>query len=84
MFIDTAYLYDNEDVVGKAVRDSYIERQKLFITTKLPSNIKSYKGAKEYCEKSLKTLNMNYLDLYLIHALAVVGSRKAWKAMILD
>lgn len=89
--IDTAYAYDNEDAVGKAVKDSGVGREKLFITTKLPSDIKTYQGAKEYCEKSLKALDLDYLDLYLIHApwpWAAVGTDctegniEAWKAMI--
>ena len=66
--IDTAYNYGNEDIVGKAVKECGISREQLFITTKLPSDIKTYNGAKEYCEKSLKALGMDYLDLYLIHA----------------
>lgn len=89
--IDTAYAYDNEDAVGKAVKDSGVAREKLFITTKLPSDIKTYQGTKEYCEKSLKALNLDYLDLYLIHApwpWSAVGTNctegniEAWKAMI--
>lgn len=89
--IDTAYVYDNEDAVGKAVKDCGVSREQLFITTKLPSDIKSYNGAKEYCERSLKALGMDYLDLYLIHAPwpwtnvgidCTEGNIEAWKAMI--
>lgn len=89
--IDTAYAYDNEDAVGKAVKDSGIDRRKIFITTKLPSDIKSYDGAREYCERSLKELGCDYLDLYLIHAPwpwsavgtdCTEGNIEAWKAMI--
>ena len=89
--VDTAYAYDNEDAVGKAVKDSNVPREKLFITTKLPSDIKSYDGAKEYCERSLKALGTDYLDLYLIHAPwpwsdvgrdCTQGNIAAWKAMI--
>ena len=89
--IDTAYNYDNEDAVGKAVRECGVSREQLFITTKLPSEIKSYGGAKEYCEKSLKALGLDYLDLYLIHAPwpwsnvgsdCTEGNIAAWKAMI--
>lgn len=89
--IDTAYVYENEDAVGKAVRDCNVPRDQLFITTKLPSNIKSYDGAKEYCESSLRALGMDYLDLYLIHAPwpwsdvgkdCTDGNIEAWKAMI--
>ena len=89
--IDTAYVYNNEDAVGKAVKDCGIPREQLFITTKLPSEIKSYKGAKEYCKKSLKALGLDYLDLYLIHAPwpwseigidCTQGNIEVWKAMI--
>lgn len=89
--IDTAYVYENEDAVGKAVKECGIPREQLFITTKLPSDIKTYDGAKEYCKRSLKALGLDYLDLYLIHApwpWANVGSDctegniDAWKAMI--
>ena len=89
--IDTAYNYDNEDAVGKAVKECGVPREQLFITTKLPSDIKSYDGAKEYCERSLKALDMDYLDLYLIHAPwpwsnvgsdCTEGNIAAWKAMI--
>ena len=89
--IDTAYVYDNEDAVGKAVKECGIPREKLFITTKLPSDIKSYDGAKEYCEKSIQALGVDYLDLYLIHAPwpwsnvgidCTEGNIQAWKAMI--
>lgn len=89
--IDTAYAYDNEDTVGKAVKDCGVDRDKIFITTKLPSDIKSYDGAREYCERSLKALALDYIDLYLIHApwpWATVGTDctegniEAWKAMI--
>lgn len=89
--IDTAYVYDNEDAVGKAVKECGVPREQLFITTKLPSDIKSYDGAKEYCERSLKALGLDYLDLYLIHAPwpwsnvgsdCTEGNIAAWKAMI--
>lgn len=66
--IDTAYVYDNEDAVGKAVKDCGVDRKEIFITTKLPSDIKSYKGAKEYLQRSLDALGTDYVDLYLIHA----------------
>lgn len=89
--IDTAYVYENEDAVGQAVKECGVPREQLFITTKLPSEIKSYDGAKEYCDKSLRALGMDYLDLYLIHAPwpwsavgtdCTEGNIAAWKAMI--
>ena len=89
--IDTAYVYENEDAVGKAVKECGIPREQLYITTKLPADIKSYDSVKEYCEKSLRALNTDYVDLYLIHAPwpwsdigrdCTQGNIEAWKAMI--
>ncbi len=89
--IDTAYAYENEESVGKAVRDFGIKREEVFITTKLPSHIKSYDGAMEYFDKSNKNLGLDYIDLYLIHAPwpwsnigqeCTEGNIEAWKAFI--
>jgi len=66
--IDTAYVYGNEESVGKAIKDSGIKREEIFIVTKLPAEIKDYKSAKETFNKSLKHLGVSYVDLYLIHA----------------
>ena len=66
--IDTAYAYENEEGVGKAVRDSGIKREEFFITTKLPSHIKTYDGTIDHFNQSLKNLGLDYIDLYLIHA----------------
>lgn len=66
--IDTAMAYGNEASVGKAIKDSLIPREELFITTKLPAEHKGYKIAHECFEKSLKALDLDYIDLYLIHA----------------
>ena len=66
--IDTAYVYENEESVGKAIKDSGIKREDIFVTTKLPSDVKDYKGALKSFEESLKALDLNYIDLYLIHA----------------
>lgn len=66
--IDTAYAYENEESIGKAVRDFGIKREDVFITTKLPSHIKNYKDAREYFLRSLENLSLDYIDLYLIHA----------------
>lgn len=66
--IDTAYVYQNEGSVGKAIIDSGIPRDKLFITTKLPSHIKTYEETETYFEASLTSLQLDYLDLFLIHA----------------
>ncbi len=66
--IDTAYAYHNEESIGKAIKDSNIKREELFITTKCPAEIKTYLGAKQHFYSSLKALNLDYIDLYLIHA----------------
>lgn len=66
--IDTAYAYENEEGVGKAVKDSKVKREELFITTKLPSHIKTYDGTIDHFYQSLKNLGLDYIDLYLIHA----------------
>lgn len=65
--IDTAESYMNEEAVGRAIKASGITREKLFITTKLFIKSQGYEGAKTSFEKSLKKLQLDYLDLYLIH-----------------
>jgi len=65
--IDTAQSYENEEAVGKAIKRSGISRSDLFITTKLWIQSKGYEGTKKAFEQSLKKLQLDYLDLYLIH-----------------
>ncbi|WP_304608918.1 aldo/keto reductase [Mucilaginibacter lacusdianchii] len=65
--IDTAQSYMNEEAVGKAIKRSGIAREELFITTKLWIQSKGYEGTKQAFEDSLKKLQLDYLDLYLIH-----------------
>ena len=65
--IDTAQMYDNERVVGNAIKQSNISRKELFITSKLDRPSNSYKRAKEGIEKSLNELQVDYIDLLLIH-----------------
>lgn len=66
--IDTAKVYGNEASVGRAIKDSGIEREALFITTKCPAETKTYAGAIADFESSLERLQLDYVDLYLIHA----------------
>ena len=78
--IDTAKAYGNEKEVGEAVRNSGIKREEIFITTKLWNDDHGYESALKGFDKSLKTLNVDYIDLYLIHW-PVKGKRKdTWKA----
>ena len=66
--IDTALSYGNEKSVGKAIRDSGIRREDIFITTKLPAEIKGYQETIDAFNRSLENLDIGYIDLYLIHA----------------
>ena len=66
--IDTAIAYGNEEGVGKAIKDCGVERSNLYITSKIPAEVKSYEGAKKCIEESLSRLDLEYLDLMLIHA----------------
>jgi len=65
--IDTAQSYMNEEAVGKAIKASNIAREELFVTTKLWIQSNGDQGAKKAFENSLKKLQLDYLDLYLIH-----------------
>ncbi|TBL69084.1 aldo/keto reductase [Paenibacillus thalictri] len=78
--IDTAASYLNEEAVGRAIRRSGVPRNELFITTKLWVQDTGYDRTKKAFEKSLGRLQLDYLDLYLIHQPFgdVYGS---WRAM---
>ena len=78
--LDTAASYGNEAAVGNAIRKSGVVRDQLFITTKLWVQDASYDGAKQAFERSMDKLQLEYLDLYLIHQPYgdVYG---AWRAM---
>ena len=64
---DTAQFYDNERELGEAIRKTGIDREKVFITTKIWNTNQGYKSTRESFEESLKKLNMDYVDLLLIH-----------------
>ena len=65
--IDTAAAYGNEESVGKAIKDSGIARDKLFITTKLWNDVRGYEDTINAFNESLNKLGLDYIDLYLIH-----------------
>jgi diketogulonate reductase-like aldo/keto reductase len=66
--IDTAQSYLNEEGVGRAIRESGIPREEIFVTTKLEGDIKNYDKAVTEIDKSLERLDMDYVDLMLIHS----------------
>lgn len=78
--LDTAAAYGNEEAVGAAISGSGIDRAEIFVTTKLWVQDASYERAKKAFERSLNKLQLDYLDLYLIHQPYgdVYG---AWRAM---
>lgn len=78
--IDTAASYGNEEAVGRAIKRSGVPREELFITTKLWISDATYEGTKAAFQRSLDKLELDYLDLYLIHQPLndVYGS---WRAM---
>lgn len=65
--IDTAQVYGNEEAVGKAIKASGVPREELFITTKLWISDFSYEDAKDAFNESLRKLDLDYVDLYLLH-----------------
>lgn len=89
--IDTAHAYNNEIDVGKALKDSGLRREDIFITSKLPSHVKDYNGAIKHMDETINNLNLDYVDLYLIHAPwpwneigkdCKEGNLEVWKEMI--
>ncbi len=65
--IDTAASYQNEEAVGRGIKQSGVARENLFITTKLWIQSNGYDGTQKAFERSLKRLQLEYIDLYLIH-----------------
>ncbi|MBS4761242.1 aldo/keto reductase [Carnobacteriaceae bacterium zg-ZUI252] len=89
--VDTAQIYGNERSVGKAIKDSQLKREDIFLTTKVWNDKHDYELAKASIEESMEKLGVEYLDLLLIHwpnpkALRendawIQGNASAWKAM---
>ena len=82
--IDTAQGYDNERGVGEALRQSTIDRDELFITSKLRTKAMGYEGALRGVQDSLEALGLDYLDMMLIHWPTLDRERYvgAWKGLI--
>ena len=89
--IDTAMFYQNEKGVGKAIRESGISREEIFVTTKLWNTDQGYESALKAIDVSLTKLGLEYVDLYLIHwptasgdlrsGLSINKREETWRAM---
>lgn len=87
--IDTASLYGNEDMVGRAVRESSLPREEIFITSKVWNTDQGYDHTLRAFDASMQLLQLDYMDLYLIHWPIPSGhekdyqqlNRETWKAM---
>ena len=82
--IDTAAIYGNEASVGRAIKDSGIPRESLFVTSKLWNDARTYDTVTKALDVSLDKLGLDYLDLYLIHwpnpAGVQVKGEHAWQS----
>ncbi len=90
--IDTAQAYQNEHGVGEGIRACGIKRQDMFVTTKLAAEVKSYRKAVSSIDGSLKALQLDYIDMMIIHSPKpwtefhkkepfFEGNREAWRAL---
>src|SRR3954464_14899651 len=90
--IDTAQAYGNENGVGEGIRACGVNRDEMFVTTKLAAEVKSYKEAVASIDQSLKKLGLDYIDLMIIHSPKpwakfkenepyFEGNREAWRAL---
>lgn len=77
--VDTAAAYGNEESVGKAIRDSGLPREEIFVTSKLSNLDRGYQETMAAFERSLNNLGFSYLDLYLIHWPNPIRYRNNWQ-----
>lgn len=77
--IDTAASYRTEEGVGRGIRESGIPRSEVFVTTKLWNDVRGYQPTIDAFHKSMKSLGLDYLDLYLIHWPNPVAFRDHWQ-----
>jgi diketogulonate reductase-like aldo/keto reductase len=78
--IDTAAIYNNEEFVGRAIAESKISREELFITSKVWNSDQGYERTLKAFDTSLKKLRLEYLDLYLIHW-PIGKNEETWSAL---
>jgi len=79
--IDTAAMYQNEEGVGKAVRNSGIPREEVFVTTKVWNSDQGYESTLKAFDSSLRKMGLEYIDLYLIHWPVKGKYIETWKAL---
>lgn len=79
--IDTAAIYKNEEGVGKAIKESGVPRENLFVTSKVWNTDQGYDSTLKAYETSLQKLGLDYLDLYLIHWPVAGQYKDTWKAL---
>jgi methylglyoxal/glyoxal reductase len=79
--LDTASIYQNEEEVGQGLRDSGLPREEVFITSKVWRDEQGYDQTLRAYDNSLKRLQTDYLDLYLIHWPVRDGLKESWKAL---
>ena len=79
--IDTAFGYYNEVSVGKAVRTCGLKRNELFVTTKLSNDSHGYENTIKEFDKSMNDLDIDYVDLYLVHWPRPLAIRDSWKEL---
>ena len=79
--IDTASMYNNETEIGNAVKNSSIARQDIFVTTKVNNSDQGFDSTLRAIDTSLSKLQMDYVDLYLIHWPIKAKRKETWKAL---
>lgn len=79
--VDTATIYRNETGVGRAIADSGVHREEIFVTTKLWNSDQGYEATLRALEASLERLGMDYVDLYLVHWPVDEMTADTWRAM---
>ena len=82
--VDTATVYGNEASVGEGIRLSGVKREDVFLTTKQWTNERGFENTVAAAERALKTLGVDYLDLYLVHWPAVAKLSADWAQMNAD
>jgi len=79
--IDTASIYENEEGVGQGIMESDVDRKDIFVVSKVWNSDQGYESTIKAYESSLKRLNLDYLDLYLVHWPVKGKYKETWRAM---